>query len=34
MELKNKIAVVTGANKGIGHECVQQLLEKGAIVFG
>lgn len=34
MELKNKIAVVTGANKGIGHECVQQLLEKGAIVIG
>ena len=34
MELKNKIAVVTGANKGIGHECVQLLLEKGAIVFG
>ncbi len=33
MELKNKIAVVTGANKGIGHECVQQLLEKGAIVI-
>jgi len=34
MELQNKIAVVTGANKGIGHECVQQLLEKGAIVVG
>lgn len=34
MELKNKIAVVTGANKGIGHECVQHLLEKGATVIG
>ena len=34
MELQNKIAVVTGANKGIGHECVAQLLEKGAIVIG
>lgn len=34
MELKNKIAVVTGANKGIGLECVNQLLENGAIVYG
>lgn len=34
MELKNKIAVVTGANKGIGLECVSQLLESGAIVYG
>ncbi|MFM8995295.1 MAG: SDR family oxidoreductase [Bacteroidota bacterium] len=34
MELQNKVAVVTGANKGIGHECVQQLLEKGAFVVG
>lgn len=34
MELQNKIAVVTGANKGIGLECVQQLLDKGATVVG
>jgi NADP-dependent 3-hydroxy acid dehydrogenase YdfG len=34
MDLKGKIAVVTGANKGIGLESVKQLLEKGAIVFG
>lgn len=34
MDLSNKIAVVTGANKGIGHECVQQLLQKGAKVIG
>lgn len=34
MDLKNKIAVVTGANKGIGLHCVNQLLEEGAIVFG
>jgi len=34
MNLENKIAVVTGANKGIGHHCVQLLLEAGAIVYG
>ena len=34
MELKNKLAVVTGANKGIGLECVKMLLEKGATVYG
>jgi NAD(P)-dependent dehydrogenase (short-subunit alcohol dehydrogenase family) len=34
MNLENKIAVVTGANKGIGYHCVQQLLEAGAIVYG
>ena len=34
MNLKGKIAVVTGANKGIGMHCVNQLLEKGAIVYG
>jgi len=34
MELKNRIAVVTGANKGIGLECVNRLLEKGAVVYG
>lgn len=34
MELKQKVAVITGANKGIGLACVNQLLEKGAIVYG
>jgi len=34
MNLENKIAVVTGANKGIGYHCVQQLLDAGAIVYG
>jgi NAD(P)-dependent dehydrogenase (short-subunit alcohol dehydrogenase family) len=34
MNLENKIAVVTGANKGIGYHCVQQLLAEGAIVYG
>lgn len=34
MDLKNKTAIVTGANKGIGLECVKLLLEKGAKVFG
>ncbi|MEY4709197.1 MAG: hypothetical protein RLZZ512_259 [Bacteroidota bacterium] len=34
MNLENRIAVVTGANKGIGQECVNQLLAKGAIVYG
>ena len=34
MNLIGKIAVVTGANKGIGMHCVNQLLEKGAIVYG
>ena len=34
MELQNKVAVVTGANKGIGLECVKMLLEKGARVYG
>ncbi|MBL7812098.1 MAG: SDR family oxidoreductase [Bacteroidetes bacterium] len=34
MDLQGKIAVVTGANKGIGAECVLQLLEKGAVVHG
>src|SRR5690606_18632783 len=34
MELKNKIAVVTGVSKGIGLEVVRLLLEKGATVAG
>ena len=34
MELKNKIAVITGSNKGIGLCCVEQLLAEGAIVYG
>lgn len=34
MDLKGKIAVVTGVSKGIGYECVKQLLEKGAVVVG
>lgn len=34
MELKNKVAVVTGVSKGIGLEVVKLLLEKGAVVAG
>ena len=34
MNLNNRIAIVTGANKGIGLECVNQLLAKGATVYG
>jgi len=34
MELKGKIAVVTGVSKGIGLATVGALLEKGAIVAG
>lgn len=34
MNLENKIAIVTGANKGIGLECVNLMLSKGAIVYG
>jgi short-subunit dehydrogenase len=34
MELKDKIAVVTGVSKGVGLEVVKQLIEKGAIVAG
>ena len=34
MELKNKVAVVTGVSKGLGLEIVKLLLEKGVIVAG
>ncbi|MBN7813931.1 SDR family oxidoreductase [Algoriphagus pacificus] len=34
MDLKDKIAVVTGVSKGVGLEVVKQLLEKGATVAG
>ncbi|TPE46175.1 SDR family oxidoreductase [Pontibacter mangrovi] len=34
MELKGKVAVVTGVSKGIGLATVKALLEKGAIVAG
>jgi len=34
MDLKNKIAIVTGVSKGIGKALTEQLLDKGAIVAG
>jgi NADP-dependent 3-hydroxy acid dehydrogenase YdfG len=34
MDIKNKVAVVTGVSKGIGLEVVKILLEKGSIVAG
>lgn len=34
MELKNKIAVITGASSGIGKACAGALLAKGCIVYG
>lgn len=34
MDLRNKIAIVTGVSKGIGYESARQLLNEGAIVFG
>lgn len=34
MELKDKIAVITGVSKGIGYATAKALLAKGAVVFG
>ncbi len=34
MELKNKVAVVTGVSKGIGESLCRQLLAEGCTVFG
>lgn len=34
MELENAVAVVTGANRGLGLRFAQQLLERGAKVYG
>ena len=34
MELKGKIAVITGVSKGIGFCTTQKLIAKGAIVYG
>ncbi|MFK4693247.1 SDR family oxidoreductase [Streptomyces pristinaespiralis] len=33
MELKNTVAVVTGANRGLGRHLATQLLERGAEVY-
>jgi len=33
MELKNAVAVVTGANRGLGRQLTIQLLERGAKVY-
>lgn len=34
MELKSKIAIVTGANSGLGAACSKMLVQKGALVYG
>jgi len=34
MELKNAVAVVTGANRGLGRHLAAQLVERGAKVYG
>ena len=33
MELKNTVAVVTGANRGLGRHLAAQLVERGAKVY-
>ncbi|MEV7871108.1 SDR family oxidoreductase [Streptomyces sp. NPDC088124] len=33
MELKNAVAVVTGANRGLGRQLAAQLVERGATVY-
>ncbi|WP_405807398.1 SDR family oxidoreductase [Streptomyces sp. NBC_01187] len=34
MELKDAVAVVTGANRGLGRQLATQLVERGAKVYG
>lgn len=34
MELKNKIAIVTGASSGLGADFSRRLIQKGATVYG
>ncbi|MFD7568111.1 SDR family oxidoreductase [Streptomyces tendae] len=34
MELKNAVAVVTGANRGLGRHLAAQLVDRGAKVYG
>ena len=34
INLKNKVALVTGAGKGIGRACSIALAEAGATIFG
>ncbi|MER5587474.1 SDR family oxidoreductase [Streptomyces asoensis] len=34
MDLKNAVAVVTGANRGLGRHLAAQLVERGAKVYG
>lgn len=34
MDLKNAVAVVTGANRGLGRHLAAQLVEHGAKVYG
>lgn len=34
MNIKNKVAIVTGASSGIGYEFSKKLVDKGATVYG